>query len=131
MELDMTKGSPLKLIVKFIVPLIIGNIFQQFYSMADTIIVGRFLGVDALAAVGATGSITFLILGFTQGLTTGFTVLTAQRYGAGDKEGMKKSIGSAAILAVIVTVVMTSAACYGIFLDCTKTGKSLSCVCDC
>ena len=108
MELDMTKGSPLKLIIKFIIPLIIGNIFQQFYSMADTIIVGRFLGVDALAAVGATGSITFLILGFTQGLTTGFTVLTAQRYGAGDKEGMKKSIGSAAILAVIVTVVMTA-----------------------
>ncbi len=107
MELDMTKGSPLKLIVKFIIPLIIGNIFQQFYSMADTIIVGRTLGVDALAAVGATGSITFLILGFTQGLTTGFTVLTAQRYGAGDKEGMKKSIGSAAVLAVIVTIVMT------------------------
>lgn len=108
MELDMTKGSPLKLIIKFIIPLIIGNIFQQFYSMADTIIVGRTLGVDALAAVGATGSITFLILGFTQGLTTGFTVLTAQRYGAGDKEGMKKSIGSAVILAVIVTVVMTA-----------------------
>ncbi|MBQ7918893.1 MAG: MATE family efflux transporter [Lachnospiraceae bacterium] len=108
MELDMTKGSPLKLIVKFIIPLIIGNIFQQFYSMADTIIVGRTLGVDALAAVGATGSITFLILGFTQGLTTGFTVLTAQRYGAGDKEGMKKSIGSGAVLAVIVTVVMTA-----------------------
>lgn len=108
MELDMTKGSPLKLIIKFIIPLIIGNIFQQFYSMADTIIVGRTLGVDALAAVGATGSITFLILGFTQGLTTGFTVLTAQRYGAGDKEGMKKSIGSAAVLAVIVTVVMTA-----------------------
>lgn len=107
MELDMTKGSPLKLIIKFIIPLIIGNIFQQFYSMADTIIVGQTLGVDALAAVGATGSITFLILGFTQGLTTGFTVLTAQRYGAGDKEGMKKSIGSAAVLAVIVTVVMT------------------------
>ena len=104
----MTKGSPLKLIIKFIIPLIIGNIFQQFYSMADTIIVGRTLGVDALAAVGATGSITFLILGFTQGLTTGFTVLTAQRYGAGDREGMKKSIGSAAILAVIVTVIMTA-----------------------
>ena len=108
MELDMTKGSPLKLIFKFIIPLIIGNIFQQFYSMADTIIVGRTLGVDALAAVGATGSITFLILGFTQGLTTGFTVLTAQRYGAGDKEGMKKSIGSAVVLAVIVTVIMTA-----------------------
>ena len=73
MELDMTKGSPSKLITKFIIPIIIGNIFQQLYSMVDTIIVGRFIGVDALAAVGATGSVSFLILGFTQGLTTGFT----------------------------------------------------------
>ena len=93
MELDMTKGSPSKLITKFIIPIIIGNIFQQLYSMVDTIIVGRFIGVDALAAVGATGSVSFLILGFTQGLTTGFTVLTAQRFGAGDREGMRKSIG--------------------------------------
>ena len=85
MELDMTKGSPSKLITKFIIPIIIGNIFQQLYSMVDTIIVGRFVGVDALAAVGATGSVSFLILGFTQGLTTGFTVLTAQRFGAGDR----------------------------------------------
>lgn len=107
MELDMTKGSPAKLIAKFIVPIIIGNIFQQLYSMVDTIIVGRFVGVQALAAVGATGSLTFLILGFTQGLTTGFTVMTAQRFGAGDREGMKKSIGSAAILSVFVTIIMT------------------------
>ena len=107
MELDMTKGKPAGLIVKFIIPIIIGNIFQQMYSMVDTIIVGRFVGVDALAAVGATGSITFLILGFTQGMTTGFTVLTAQRFGAGDREGMQKSIGSAAVLSVIVTIVMT------------------------
>lgn len=107
MELDMTKGSPAKLITRFIVPIIIGNIFQQFYSMVDTIIVGRFIGVKALAAVGATGTISFLIFGFTQGLTTGFTVLTAQRYGAGDAEGMKKSIGNAAFLSIIVTAVMT------------------------
>ena len=108
MELDMTKGSPLKLIVKFIIPVIIGNIFQQFYSMADVVIVGRFVGVDALAAVGATGSITFLILGFTMGLTTGFTVLTSQRYGAGDIEGMKKSIGSATMLSIFVAAIMTA-----------------------
>lgn len=107
MELDMTKGSPLKLIIKFIIPVIIGNIFQQLYSMVDAIIVGRFVGVDALAAVGATGSITFLILGFTQGLTTGFTVLTSQRYGASDIEGMKKSIGSATILSIFVALIMT------------------------
>lgn len=107
MQLDMTKGSPVQLITKFIIPLIIGNIFQQLYSMVDTIIVGRFVGVEALAAVGATGSICFLILGFTQGLTTGFTVLTAQRYGAGDLEGMRKSIANAAMLSVLVTLVMT------------------------
>ena len=109
----MTKGSPSKLITKFIIPIIIGNIFQQLYSMVDTIIVGRFVGVDALAAVGATGSVSFLILGFTQGLTTGFTVLTAQRFGAGDREGMRKSIGSAAILSVIVTIVMTAVSMAG------------------
>lgn len=107
MELDMTKGKPAGLIARFIIPIIIGNIFQQLYSMVDTIIVGRYVGMEALAAVGATGSITFLILGFTQGLTTGFTVMTAQRFGAGDREGMKKSIGSAVVLSVIVTAVMT------------------------
>lgn len=107
MELDMTKGSPLRLIVKFIIPLIIGNIFQQFYSMVDTIIVGRTVGVSALAAVGATGTISFLIIGFMQGITTGFTVLTSQRFGAQDEEGLRKSIGNAAVLSIIITVVMT------------------------
>ena len=113
MELDMTKGSPAKLIARFIIPIIIGNIFQQLYNMADTIIVGRFVGMNALAAVGATGSVVFLILGFTQGLTTGFTVMTAQRFGAGDREGMKKSIGSAVILSVFVTVIMTAVSMAG------------------
>ena len=104
----MTKGSPFRLIVKFIIPIILGNLFQQLYNLADTVIVGRFVGVQALAAVGATGTISFLILGFLQGLTTGFTVQTAQRFGAGDMEGMKKSVGNAAVLSVIVTIVMTA-----------------------
>ncbi len=108
MELDMTKGSPWRLIIRFIIPIILGNLFQQLYSLVDTVIVGRFVGVQALAAVGATGTISFLILGFLQGLTTGFTVMTAQRFGAGDMEGMKKSVGNAAVLSVIVTVVMTA-----------------------
>lgn len=108
MELDMTKGNPLKLIVKFMIPLIIGNVFQQFYNMVDTIIVGRFVGVNALAAVGATGTIMFLIIGFMQGLTTGFTVLTAQRFGAGDYPGMKKSVGNAAVLSIIFTIIGTT-----------------------
>lgn len=107
MELDMTKGRPAGLIVKFIIPLVIGNIFQQLYNMVDTIIVGQFVGVKALAAVGSTGTIMFLILGFMQGLTTGFTVLTSQRYGAGDIEGVKKSFGMATVLSVAATIVMT------------------------
>ena len=75
--------------------------------MVDTIIVGRYVGVEALAAVGATGTISFLILGFLMGLTAGFTVLTAQRFGAGDIEGVKQTVGNAATLSVIITVVMT------------------------
>ena len=82
MEKDMTKGSPLPVILQFTLPLIIGNIFQQLYNMADTIIVGRYVGADALAAVGSTGTIMFLVLGFAQGITAGFTVLTSQRFGA-------------------------------------------------
>lgn len=108
MNLDMTKGSPLKLMLKFVFPIIIGNIFQQFYNMVDTIIVGRYVGVTALAAVGATGTINFLILGFAMGLTSGFTVVTAQKFGACDYEGLKKSVGSGALLSVIVTVVLTA-----------------------
>ncbi len=107
MELDMTKGSPFKLIMKFMVPLIIGNIFQQLYNMADTIIVGRYVGTGALAAVGSTGTIMFLIIGFMQGMTTGFTILTSQRFGSGDIEGLKKSVGNAAVLSIIVTVIGT------------------------
>lgn len=68
---DLTRGSPAKQILFFTIPLLIGNLFQQFYSMADTMIVGRTIGVEALAAVGATGSISFLIIGFSQGLTSG------------------------------------------------------------
>lgn len=88
---DMTKGSPIKLILSFMVPLLIGNIFQQFYNMADTIIVGRTISVEALAAVGATGSISFLIVGFVQGVTSGFAVITAQRFGAGSENGVRRS----------------------------------------
>ena len=107
MELDMTKGSPFKLIVKFIVPVLLGNIFQQLYNMVDTIIVGRCVGLDALAAVGATGTILFLILGFAMGLTTGFTVLISQRYGAGDRDGVKVAVYNAVFLSAIVSIVLT------------------------
>lgn len=107
MELDMTKGKPFGLIVKFMIPILIGNIFQQLYSMVDTIIVGRYVGVQALAAVGATSTICFLIIGFMQGLATGFTIMTSQRYGAGDYEAMRKSIGNAVILSACMVVIIT------------------------
>lgn len=90
MGTDMTKGRPLPVLLRFTIPLLLGNLFQQFYNMADTIIVGRYVGAGALAAVGSTGIIMFLITGFAQGLTSGFTILTAQRYGAGDTAGVKR-----------------------------------------
>lgn len=86
----LTKGNPIKLILLFAVPLLIGNLFQQLYSLSDTIIVGQTLGVDALAAVGSTGSIQFLIIGFAQGLTAGLSILTAQYFGAGDYQKFAK-----------------------------------------
>ena len=113
MERDMTKGSPMKLILWFTVPLLIGNVFQQLYNMVDTIIVGRYVGVQALAAVGSTGTIMFLIQGFMLGLTAGFTVLTAQRFGAGDVEGMKKTVASAYVLSIVITIVITALSMIG------------------
>ena len=107
MNLDMTKGSPAKLILRFIIPVILGNLFQQLYNMVDTIVVGRFVGKGALAAVGSTGTISFMILGFMMGLTAGFTVLTGQRYGAGDYAAVRKSAGNAFVLSGIITAVMT------------------------
>ena len=107
MRTDLTDGKPGKLILFFTVPLLIGNLFQQFYSMADTIIVGRTINVNALAAVGATGAISFLILGFVQGITSGFSVITAQRVGADDEDGIRRSVATSLILSVGVTIVFT------------------------
>lgn len=113
MERDMTKGSPIKIIFNFTVPVFIGNIFQQFYSMVDTIIVGKFVGTPALAAVGSTATISFFILGFLMGLTVGFTVLTSQRFGAGDMNGMRKTVGTAAFLSLLVSLIMTAVSMLG------------------
>lgn len=107
MELDMTKGSPFRLILKFIFPVIMGNLFQQLYNMVDTIIVGKFVGLDALAAVGATGTVSFLIIGFATGLSAGFAVIVAQKYGAGDREGVKLASFNAIVLTVVMTAVIT------------------------
>lgn len=107
MERDMTAGIPGKIILNFTIPIFIGNMFQQIYNMADTIIVGKFVGNAALAAVGSCGTLMFLILGFLMGLTAGFTVVTAQHYGAGNMKAMRQSVASAAILSAAVSLLMT------------------------
>lgn len=108
MQKDMTTGNPTKIILDFTFPIFIGNVFQQFYNMADTVIVGKFVGTKALAAVGSTGTIMFLILGFVLGMTAGFTVLTAQKFGAGDMKAMRQTVGGAAVLSIFVTIVLTA-----------------------
>ena len=104
---DMTTGNPVKLILLFSIPLLIGNIFQQFYNMVDTIIVGRFIGVEALAAVGTTSSMVFLVNGFVMGLTSGFAVLISQKYGTKDEVGVKEAVASSIILSIIATILVT------------------------
>ena len=108
MRTDMTAGKPMKILLDFTIPVFIGNVFQQFYNMVDAIIVGKFVGTKALAAVGSTGTIMFLILGFLTGLTAGFTVLTAQKFGAGKMDEMRQTVGNAALLSIVVSVVMTA-----------------------
>lgn len=105
---DMTKGRPLPIILRFMLTMLVGNIFQQLYNMADTIIVGRFVGADALAAVGSTGTLMFLVLGVCQGMTTGFSVMTSQRFGAKDEKGVRLSVSNGIILSVIIIIVMTA-----------------------
>ncbi|MBE5962127.1 MAG: MATE family efflux transporter [Lachnospiraceae bacterium] len=107
---DMTKGSSLRLILVFSIPLLIGNVFQQLYNMVDTIIVGRCIDTAALAAVGTTGPLNFLVIGFIMGITSGFGVLVAQRFGAKDEDGLRKAAGMAAVLCMIITVLITALA---------------------
>ena len=105
---DMTKGSPLKHILLFSVPLLIGNVFQQLYNIADLVIVGRTLGVESFAAVGAVAPLFFLITFIIVGLTNGFAVVTGQRFGAKDIQGVRNSVVISTILSVIVTVIFSS-----------------------
>ncbi|MBD5491960.1 MAG: MATE family efflux transporter [Lachnospiraceae bacterium] len=107
MEKDMTKGSPMKLILGFAVPLLFGLIFQQFYSMVDAIIVGQYLGVDALAAVGATGSVNFLIIGFCMGVCSGFGIPIAQEFGAKHEEALRRFVANSVWLSALFSVVIT------------------------
>ena len=107
MTRDMTKGSPMKLILGFSIPLLFGFLFQQFYSLVDTLIVGRFLGKENLAAVGATGSINFLIIGFCMGICSGFSIPVSHKFGAGDHKGMRRVTANCVWLAIAFAVVLT------------------------
>lgn len=107
MQQNMTHGNPMSMILKFTIPLFIGNLFQQIYNTVDTMIVGQYLGKDALAAVGSTGTLMFMIIGLSTGLCTGFTVLTSQKFGEGNKEETRRSVANGAILSAIVVLVMT------------------------
>ena len=107
MTKNLTDGPPGKLILMFTLPLIAGNVFMQLYSFVDTLLVGRFLGVHALAAVGCTGSLMFLMLGFVIGSTSGFSIYTGQRFGARDEDGVKQSAAACVFLSFVLSVVTT------------------------
>ena len=119
----MTDGSPMKLILGFSIPMLAGLLFQQMYNLVDTIIVGQTLGDNALAAVGSTGSINFLINGFCMGICSGFAIPVAQRFGAESYDSMRKFVGNSIVLSVIFALVLTtvvSVFCYQI-LDVMQT----------
>lgn len=107
MKKDMTQGNPVKLILAFTVPLLIGNLFQQFYNMADAFIVSQTVGVTAFSAIGSTLSLQFLILGLAIGLTAGLSVITAQRFGANDEAGMRRNLATSLIISSVLAVVLT------------------------
>jgi len=108
---DMTVGKPLGLILSFAIPLIGGNLFQQFYSMVDTIIVGKTLGVGALAAVGSAGSMHFLVFGFVLGTCAGMAIPISQCFGAKDEVSLRKYLANAIWIAIVLTVTVTTAVC--------------------
>ena len=104
---DLTVGEPARLILFFTLPLLAGNVFQQLFGFVDTLIVGRFLGVEALAAVGCTGPLMFLMLGFIGGMTSGFSICTGQSFGAKDFDGVRKSAALCVALSLAASVVLT------------------------
>lgn len=104
---DMTQGKPGRLILSFALPLMVGNICQQLYTLVDTVIVGQFVGVEALASLGAADWLNWLVLGIVTGFTQGFGILMAQRFGAGDDQGLRKSMALSAVLSAVIALVTT------------------------
>lgn len=108
---DMTEGSPLRLILGFFVPMLCGMLFQQLYSMVDTIIVGKCLGVEALAAVGSTGSLSFMIIGFCQGVCSGFSIPVAQKFGEKNEKALRRFVANSGWLSALFSLIMTTVVC--------------------
>lgn len=106
---DMTAGSPVRLIIRFMIPMCLGNIFQQFYNIADSIVAGQFIGVDALAAIGSTGSLMFFVTGWLNGLSSGFAILVSQWFGAKQYDRMRHYVAMSVLLSVAFAAVMTVA----------------------
>ncbi|MEG0216159.1 MAG: MATE family efflux transporter [Hungatella sp.] len=109
---DMTNGSPMKLILSFLIPMLFGLLFQQFYNMMDTIIVGKYLGVQALASVGSTGSVNFMIIGFCMGICSGFSIPVAQKFGERNETALRRYVANGAWLALAFSIVMTGLVCF-------------------
>lgn len=107
MATTLITGRPWRVILAFSVPLLIGNVVQQLYQFVDTIVVGRQLGVNSLAAVGATGSLIFLVIGFAWGLASGFAIPTAQAFGAGDAKGVRRSVATGTLLTAATSLILT------------------------
>lgn len=103
---SMTEGSPTKLLVTFALPLMVGNVFQQLYTVVDTAVVGQVVGVGALAALGAADWLNWMVLGIIQGLTQGFAILMAQHFGAKDHRQLSRSVGASVTLCLIFTVLL-------------------------
>ena len=108
---DLTIGSPMKLIIRFAAPMILGILLQQFYGLVDTMIVGQYLGKEALAGVGSTGSLNFIVLGFCMGICNGFAVIVAQCFGARDEVGLRKAVANSIWLAIILGALVTAFTC--------------------
>lgn len=108
---DLTQGKPMKLILGFMLPLLFGLLFQQFYNMVDTIIVGRYLGIDALAGVGSTGSINFLVIGFVMGVCAGFAIPVAQMFGSKNYDELRRYVGNTLWISLAFAAVLTTITC--------------------
>ena len=110
-EMDLTVGNPFRSLLKFAIPVILGNLFQLFYTLADSVIVGKTLGANSLAAVGSTSIIIYFVFCFINGFTGGFGICLGQRFGAKDEKGMRKSVAVSTILSIVFTVVLTLICC--------------------